>query len=178
MPTARASCRIAAPVEELWAVVCDPHHLPRWWPRVTRVEDVREDAFTEVMKTKKGKTVRADFDFVRLDPGTRTVQWDQLIDGTPFAAALASSETEVHLAALAGGSGPQGAGDVTTEVTIELRQQLSGGRAVQPSRQARYGAGFRSRFTGVNLSWGERLVRKAGQATIEEALAGLERISV
>jgi uncharacterized protein YndB with AHSA1/START domain len=176
MPTARASRRIAAPAEELWAVVSDPHHLPRWWPRVTRVEDVSQDAFTEVMKTKKGKTVRADFDFVRLDPGTLTLQWNQLLDGTPFAAALAASETEVHLAALAPADGPAGAGAGETEVTIELRQQLSGGRAVQPSRRS--SPGFRSRFKGVNLSWGERLVRKAGQATIEEALVGLERISV
>jgi uncharacterized protein YndB with AHSA1/START domain len=178
MPTARASRRIAAPADELWAVVADPHHLPRWWPRVTRVEDVSQDAFTEVMKTKKGKTVRADYDFVRLDPGTRTLQWDQLIEGTPFAAALASSETEVRLAPVEPGGGLTPGGTPATEVTIELRQQLSGGRAVQPSRGARYGPGFRSRFRGVNLSWGERLVRKAAQATIEDALDGLERISV
>ena len=172
MPIAHRSRRIAAPADELWAVISDPHHLPRWWPRVTRVEDVTEDAFTEVMRTKKGKTVRADFDYVRLDPGTRTVQWDQLLEGTPFAATLASSETEVHLEPVDRAEGP------TTEVTIEMRQQLSGGRAIQPSQGARYGRGYRTRFRGVNLSWGERLVRKAAEATIEEALDGLERISV
>jgi len=175
MPTARASRRIAAPAEELWAVVSDPHHLPRWWPRVTRVEDVTEDAFTEVMKTKKGKTVRADFDLVRLDPGTTTVQWNQLIEGTPFAAALAASETEVHLEVLERDV-PGGNGVPATAVTIELRQQLSGGRALQPSRGAGSAPGLGSRFKGVNLSWGERLVRKAAQATVDEALAGLERI--
>ena len=34
MPTARRSRTIAAPAEELWEVIGDPHHLPRWWPRV------------------------------------------------------------------------------------------------------------------------------------------------
>ncbi len=61
MPDASAVRTIAAPAGELWDVISDPHHLPRWWPRVTRVEDVEEDAFTEVMKTRKGKLVRADF---------------------------------------------------------------------------------------------------------------------
>ncbi len=65
MPTARASRKIAASPEALWTIVRDPYHLPRWWPRVTRVEDVDEGTFTEVMKTKAGKSVRADFDLVR-----------------------------------------------------------------------------------------------------------------
>ena len=34
----------------------DPHHLPRWWPRVTRVEDVEDGAFTEVMRTAEGQS--------------------------------------------------------------------------------------------------------------------------
>src|SRR4029077_10290309 len=67
VPTARRSRTIAAPVEELWEVIADPHHLPRWWPRVTRVEDVEGNAFTEVMRTAKGKLVRADFLLVRTD---------------------------------------------------------------------------------------------------------------
>jgi uncharacterized protein YndB with AHSA1/START domain len=152
MPTARRSRRIAAPAEELWAVISDPHHLPRWWPRVERVEDVHDGAFTEVMRTKKGKTVRADFELLRVEASERTVCWEQILDGTPFAAVLASSETEA-----------------VTEVTIELRQQMSGGRAV-PS-------GVRS-SRRANLSWGSRLVRKAAAATLDEALDGLERISV
>ena len=53
MPTARVSRTIAAPPEQLWRILSDPYHLPRWWPRVTRVEDVADGAFTEVMKTRK-----------------------------------------------------------------------------------------------------------------------------
>jgi uncharacterized protein YndB with AHSA1/START domain len=168
MPTARRSRTIAAPAGDLWDVVSDPHHLPRWWPRVTRVEDVHEGAFTEVMKTRKGKTVRADFDLVLADRAARTVCWAQRIEGTPFAAVLRSSETELRLVAVegAGATAPREA----TEVTIEMRQELSGGRAAKPQR------GLRS-VSRVNLSWGARLVRRAATATIDEALDGLERIS-
>jgi uncharacterized protein YndB with AHSA1/START domain len=170
MPTARVSRRIAAPAEDLWEVVSDPHHLPRWWPRVERIEDVHDGAFTEVMKTRKGKTVRADFELRSVDPGSRTICWEQIVEGTPFAAVLASSETEVQLL-------PQGA-EAVTQVTIELRQQMSGGRAVQPSQGAKWAPGRRGRFAKVNLSWGSRLVGKAARETLDEALAGLERISV
>ncbi len=61
MPTARHTRTIAAPAQELWETIGDPHHLPRWWPRVSRVEDVTESAFTEVLSTKSGRFVRADF---------------------------------------------------------------------------------------------------------------------
>ncbi len=64
-PAARRSRTIAAPAAGAVGDARDPHHLPRWWPRVTRVEDVADGAFTEVMKTKKGKLVRADFDVRR-----------------------------------------------------------------------------------------------------------------
>lgn len=116
MPTASRSRTIAAPVEELWDVIGDPHHLPRWWPRVNRVEDVDGDAFTEVMTTAKGKVVRADFRLVHVDEGARRLRWEQRVQGTPFANLLKSATTEVHLT-------PAGA---ATEVTIELRQTLNG----------------------------------------------------
>ena len=115
MPTARRSRTIAASVEELWEVIGDPHHLPRWWPRVNRVEDVDGDAFTEVMTTAKGKVVRADFQLVQVEEATR-LRWEQRVQGTPFANLLKSASTEVRLM-------PAGA---ATEVTIELRQTLNG----------------------------------------------------
>ena len=61
MPTARRSRVIAAPADRVWDTVGDPHHLPRWWPRVSRVEAVTRDAFTQVLQTEGGKVVRADF---------------------------------------------------------------------------------------------------------------------
>jgi uncharacterized protein YndB with AHSA1/START domain len=116
MPSARRSRIIAAPAQELWELVCDPHHLPRWWPRVERVEDVEGTAFTEVMKTAKGRSVRADFQLSRSDQSARALTWEQLLEGTPFARLLSSAETTVSLEAAAQG----------TTVTIELRQALSG----------------------------------------------------
>ena len=117
MPDASRSRTIAAPAQELWDVISDPHHLPRWWPRVTRVEDVEEDAFTEVMKTRKGKLVRADFRVLARDDVAHSLTWDQLLEGSPFAGVLKSSETEVRL---------QAGSAQATEVTIELRQALNG----------------------------------------------------
>jgi uncharacterized protein YndB with AHSA1/START domain len=116
VPTARRSRIIAASVDELWEVICDPHHLPRWWPRVNRVEDVEDGAFTEVMKTAKGKLVRADFRLVRSDERAHSLAWQQQLEGTPFARLLSSAETKVNLEPVAEG----------TSVTIELRQTLSG----------------------------------------------------
>jgi uncharacterized protein YndB with AHSA1/START domain len=157
MPTARSSRTIAAPAPDLWRLISDPHHLPRWWPRVTRVEDVREDAFTEVMKTRKGKTVRADFDVVRSDQQEGVVVWEQRLAGTPFAGVLSVSETELRVVPRAADA---------SEVTIEMRQELSG--------QAGSTVGGRS----LMPSMGRRMVKRAATKMIEEALNGLEQISV
>jgi uncharacterized protein YndB with AHSA1/START domain len=114
--TTRRHRVIRSSVDELWEVVRDPHHLPRWWPRVSRVEAVEGGAFTEVLKTAKGKLVRADFTLIQTDEVQRRLTWSQELEGTPFARLLASAETEVQLVS-------QGQ---DTDVTIELRQSLTG----------------------------------------------------
>ena len=38
MPTTRRSRTFAAEPNRVWSIVGDAHHLPRWWPRVERVE--------------------------------------------------------------------------------------------------------------------------------------------
>jgi uncharacterized protein YndB with AHSA1/START domain len=163
MPTARRTRTIAAPAEEIWQVVRDPHHLPRWWPRVTRVEDVGEDGtFTEVMRTRKGKTVRADFAIVETDESSRRVRWEQRLEGTPFAGVLRSAETELHLA--------PGAAPGATDVTIELRQVLKD--SWEPRSE------LVRRLMPSGGSFGGRMVRRAANQTLGEALDGLERISV
>jgi uncharacterized protein YndB with AHSA1/START domain len=147
VPTAQRTRTIAASPQELWEVIGDPHHLPRWWPRVSRVESVQDDAFTEVLTSGKGKVVRADFKL--LDAvGLRRIVWGQQVENTPFARILTSSETEISLLDAGPGDGP------ATMVTIELRQKLHG---------------FLARL-------GSHLVRRAASSTIEEALDGLERI--
>jgi uncharacterized protein YndB with AHSA1/START domain len=147
VPSARRTRTIAASPQELWDVLGDPHHLPRWWPRVSRVESVELDAFTEVLRSDKGKMVRADFTLLdAVSP--RRIVWAQQVENTPFARVLKSAETEIGLEGAEAGDGP------TTEVTIELRQSMHG---------------FLARF-------GSHLVRRAAGNTIEEALDGLERI--
>ena len=176
MTTARRSRTIAAPAQELWELVRDPHHLPRWWPRVMRVEDVEEDAFTEVMKTRKGKLVRADFNVIVGTEDERTLTWVQRVQGTPFATVLKSAETELRFtpvpaeAAQAFAAGEEqasggSAGAARTEVAIELRQEMASG-------SARY-----SPFLSLAPRLGGRMVRRAAAATLDEALDGLERIS-
>jgi uncharacterized protein YndB with AHSA1/START domain len=185
VPTARRSRTIAAPAQELWELMLDPHHLPRWWPRVTRVEDVEENAFTEVMKTRKGKLVRADFSVVR-DDAAHALTWVQRIEGTPFASVLKSAETELRLAPVAAGAAQAFGGDkasqrssaeasggyesspasgAATEVTIELRQEMASGSARH------------SPFLSLAPRFGGPMVRRAAAATLEQALDGLERIS-
>jgi uncharacterized protein YndB with AHSA1/START domain len=147
MPTARRTRTIAVPPGELWETIRDPHHLPRWWPRVNRVEDVTDTEFTEVLITGAGKYVRADFTLAVCDERERRLCWEQRLQDSPFARLLKSAETEVQLKGLA--DGPR----ESTEVTIELRQTLNG---------------FFSRF-------GAYMVRRAATKTIDEALDGLER---
>jgi uncharacterized protein YndB with AHSA1/START domain len=152
VPTARRSRTLAAPAGELWETIRDPHHLPRWWPRVNRVEDVTENEFTEVLITGAGKYVRADFTLAVCDERELRLCWEQRLEGSPFARLLKRARTEVRLRDLAAGE-PPGAG-AATEVTIELHQALNG---------------FFSRF-------GAYMVRRAATRTIDEALDGLERI--
>ncbi len=162
MPTAQASRRIAAPAEQLWRIVSDPYHLPRWWPRVERVEDVHAGAFTEVMRTKKGRTVRADFDLVRADEPAGTVVWEQRLAGTPFAGVLSFSETELRVVPAAEAS----------DVTIQMRQELSGHAPAVAADPGELSAKKRKPSLG---GW---LLRRAAQRTIKQALDGLEEISV
>ena len=115
MPTARRSRVLDAPRDNVWRVVGDPHHMPRWWPKVRRVEAVSEGRFTQVMRTKKGKDVRADFRIVELE-APAILRFEQDIEGTPFEGFLTSSVTSIETA-------PAGDG---TKVTLTTRHKLRG----------------------------------------------------
>jgi uncharacterized protein YndB with AHSA1/START domain len=116
VPRIRRSRTIEASPEQVWRTVCDPHHLPRWWPRVQRVEGVEADRFTEVLQTDKGRAVRADFRVLE-SRAPEVRRWSQEVEGTPFERLLRSAETEVRL-------GPEDAG--ATRVTVTIRQKLRG----------------------------------------------------
>jgi uncharacterized protein YndB with AHSA1/START domain len=116
VPTTRRSRTIGATPEQVWQTVSDPHHLPRWWPRVQRVEGVERERFTEVLVTDKGRSVRADFRVLESSaPEVR--RFCQEVEGSPFERLLRSAETTIRLAA-------DGAGG--TRVTVEIRQRLRG----------------------------------------------------
>jgi uncharacterized protein YndB with AHSA1/START domain len=113
--TAQRTRTLAAPQQKLWELIADPHHMPRWWPGVERVEGVEEGRFTQVLRTKRGRPVRMDFRIVTSQaPWARA--WSQEVEGTPFARVLSESVIEVHLE-------PAGEG---TEVTIAQRQRMRG----------------------------------------------------
>lgn len=96
-------------------MLADPHHMPRWWPGVTRMESVESDRWTQVLKTKKGRPVRMDFRLLASEPPSQRV-WEQEIAGSPFEHVLTESVIAVELE-------PEGEG---TRVTIEQRQKLRG----------------------------------------------------
>jgi uncharacterized protein YndB with AHSA1/START domain len=113
--TVRRSRVVSAPPDAVWGVVGDPHHLPRWWPLTERVEAVEADAWTSVLRSARGKVVRADYRVEAHEP-PRTRAWSQLLAGSPFERILRSHSTEVALA-------PDGEG---TEVTLTVVQRHRG----------------------------------------------------
>jgi uncharacterized protein YndB with AHSA1/START domain len=115
MPSARRTRTVAASPQAVWEVIEDPHHLPRWWPGVTRMEAVQPDRWTQVFTTKKGRPVRADFRLLESHPPWLR-SWEQEVPGTPFERVLNESIIEVALEPVAGG----------TQVTIAHQQKLRG----------------------------------------------------
>jgi uncharacterized protein YndB with AHSA1/START domain len=139
---------LAAPPSEVWDVLADPYQMPRWWPSVERMEGVEDDRFTQVFKTRRRRTVRADFRVLASEPpggeytsGHRT--WTQEVAGTPFEPVLHESITEIAVE-------PADAG---TKVTIAQRQRLRGYSKA-----------------------GALAMRSATAKRLDQALDGLERI--
>jgi uncharacterized protein YndB with AHSA1/START domain len=116
VPTVSRSREVPTAPEAVWQLVGDPYHLPRWWPRVTRVEAVAGGRFTEVLGgTKSGRSVRADFRIAEKRKG-ELLRFTQDVAGTPFERVLKEAETSIAIA-------PSGGG---TRVTIAVRQKLRG----------------------------------------------------
>jgi len=138
--------RIPASASAIWSVISDPYHLPRWWPRTTRVENVTSGEpkgrkWTQVLETREGRGIRADYRCVSAAQDERYV-FEQELEGTPFAGILRSASTEIRLE-------PE---DASTKVTLASQQRLRG----------------LSRMGGF-------MMRRATGRTLAEALAGLER---
>jgi uncharacterized protein YndB with AHSA1/START domain len=142
---------VEAPVPEVWKLVSDPYALPRWWPRVSRVEDVdarqggRRSQWTKVLETQHGRGVRADYRCVSSAEPERYV-WEQQLEGTPFAKHIKDSRVEIEL---------HGAGAAETRVVMTSSQTMRG----------------MSRLGGWLMRKGQRDILDSALDGIEEALA-------
>ena len=114
---ARRSRSFEVPAERVWEVVGDPYSLPRWWPRVSRVEQVDAAGWSTILASPRGRDVRADW---RLLVSERPVRrrWAQELAGSPFARLFVVNEVEVRI-----GEG---------EVTIEIEQRVRGWARLAP----------------------------------------------
>lgn len=121
MPRVRRSRHVPAAPEEVWRTVGDPYHQARWWPRVGRVESADERGFTQVLQTKAGRGIRADFRIVeREEP--RRLAWEQELAGSPFEGLFTSARTTITLE-------PESDG---TRVDLETEQKARGWARFSP----------------------------------------------
>ena len=151
MPRVTRRRTVEAPVPEVWKLVSDPYALPRWWPRVSRVEDVdqrsggRRSQWTKVLETQHGRGVRADYRCVSSAEPERYV-WEQQLEGSPFEKHLKESRVEIELRA---------AGEGETRVVMTSVQTMRG----------------MSRLGGWLMRKGQRDILDSALSGIDEALA-------
>jgi uncharacterized protein YndB with AHSA1/START domain len=121
MPKVTRKRVIFASSNEVWRLVSDPYSLPRWWPKVSRVESVdrkpegKRSQWTKVLETAEGRGVRADYRCLSSAEGERYV-WEQQVADSPFERHLRRSVVEIGLR-------PDGEG---TEVSLTSEQKLRG----------------------------------------------------
>jgi uncharacterized protein YndB with AHSA1/START domain len=107
--------RIDAPRERIWRLIADPHSLPRWWPRLQRVEEASDEAWTKVLTSDRGKPIRADYTRTAAEEPARLV-WQQELVETPFERILSESTLTITL----------GDAGESTEVALTSREKLRG----------------------------------------------------
>jgi uncharacterized protein YndB with AHSA1/START domain len=104
---------VSAAPAEVWRIVSDPTRLAAWWPGVSRVEEASRDAWTTVLVSPTGKSVRADYSMVEADEPER-VLWRHEVEESPFERLLSESTTEIALAG-------DGAGGTVVRLTLDQR---------------------------------------------------------
>jgi uncharacterized protein YndB with AHSA1/START domain len=112
---------VPGPPSEIWRIVSDPARLPAWWPGVSRVEEASRDAWTTVLISPKGKSVRADYSLVAArEP--EWLRWKQELEESPFERLLSEATTELELDPDPGG----------TRVRLTLNQRPRGWARFSP----------------------------------------------
>ena len=96
MPVVTEHSDLDAPLERVWRVVSDPYSLPRWWPRVERVEEVSDSSWTMVLMSDRGKPIRADYTLADSRP-MELLEWNQELAETPFERMLSLSRVVIEL---------------------------------------------------------------------------------
>ena len=104
---------VAAAPAEVWRIVSDPTRLAGWWPGVTRVEEASREAWTTVLVSPHGKSVRADYTLVEAKEPERML-WRHEVEESPFERLLSESTTEIALAV-------EGDGGTLVRVTLDQR---------------------------------------------------------
>jgi len=102
-------------LDEVWRLVSDPARLAQWWPGVSRVEEATPEAWTTVLTSPKGKSVRMDYTRVEAAAPSRLI-WRQEVEASPFERILAEATTSLELSEVEEG----------TRVAIELDQKPRG----------------------------------------------------
>ena len=146
MPRVRRSRVVAARREAVWKLVSDARARPRWWPGVERVEDATDAAWTEVLRSSRGKAVRADFTRTDIEP-REALAWRQELDESPFERFMSDATTRISLAAADGGR---------TRVELEAVRRLRG----------------LARLGGVMVRRATRRQLDDALSALEEAVAG------
>jgi uncharacterized protein YndB with AHSA1/START domain len=99
--------------DDVWRIVSDPARLPAWWPGVSRVEEASREAWTTVLVSPKGKSVRADYSLVEAREA-EWLQWKQELEETPFERLLSASVTALELV-------PETEGGTRVRLTLDQR---------------------------------------------------------
>ena len=115
MPTVTRARTLAVPAAAVWSLVSDPERLPAWWPAVQRVEEATPHAWTTVLASPTGKTVRADYTLLE-SRYEELLAWRHEVEESPFERILAESSTSVALE-------PE---DESTRVTLTTRMRARG----------------------------------------------------
>ena len=115
MATLRRSASVDASPDAVWELISDAYALPRWWPRVARVEGVTETGFTAVLYSRRGRPVRLDLSYTEVRE-EHVLAWQLDVVGGPFERLLHEWHTRLILA-------PD---SDRTQVTIEERQSFRG----------------------------------------------------